>query len=303
MDFKQAGEKFTYLKAGFEAGIFSESEFKSKLEDLMVRDEQGQWWMIGYETERWYRYDGANWVQADPPGSASPAVAPVMAPPPSTRIARVQEPIQAPSPVPATLAPGALSLKRAAAAGPFPRTAPAAKEKPNEAAAGTSGLRPSWSAALWIALAWFISGLLINALYGGLIATTLGNLLGGLLMGLVLRWQGVLRGWMPLLWLSLASVPASFITTYFYLPLGLGFLLGGAFFGVLASLALRSDGFRLDKTAMSRIIVSGALGWWVSWLVSYMLGSSILGGALGGLAAGLVLVWALRGASRQPTSP
>lgn len=65
MDFKQAEERFKQLKAQFEAGELTESEFKTQLEELMVQDEQGSWWMIGYETERWYRYDGTDWVQTD----------------------------------------------------------------------------------------------------------------------------------------------------------------------------------------------------------------------------------------------
>jgi len=67
MDFKQAEKKFKQLKAQFEAGSLSENAFKAKLEELMIQDELGDWWMIGYETELWYRNDGGEWVQAEPP--------------------------------------------------------------------------------------------------------------------------------------------------------------------------------------------------------------------------------------------
>jgi hypothetical protein len=76
MDFKQAQASFKHLKVQFEAGTLNESEFKAQLEELMVQDEQGSWWMIGYETERWYRHDGKSWVQADPPGSLTQESAP-----------------------------------------------------------------------------------------------------------------------------------------------------------------------------------------------------------------------------------
>jgi hypothetical protein len=69
MDFKQAETKFKQLKAQFDAGALTENAFKARLEELMIRDERGDWWMIGYETERWYRNNGTDWVQADPPGS------------------------------------------------------------------------------------------------------------------------------------------------------------------------------------------------------------------------------------------
>jgi hypothetical protein len=290
MDFKQAGEKFAYLKAGFEAGIFSESEFKSKLEDLMVRDEQGQWWMIGYETERWYRYDGTNWVQADPPSSASPAAAPVMAPPPSAKTARVQEPIQAPSPAPVTTTPGAPSLKGSAAANPLPRSAPAGNEQKKQ---------PSWWAVLGITLAWYLSVQLTEPLYAGLIGNLLAAAIGGLLTGLVLQWAGLLRSRMSLLWMTLASLPAGLIANTLYISWGLASLLAGAIAGLLSALVLRSEGLRLNALAMFGIIASAALGWWVAWMGYSISGYWTLGGAVGGLVAGLVLVWALRGVSRQ----
>jgi hypothetical protein len=71
MDFKQAEERFKQLKAQFETGTLRESEFKIQLKELMLLDAQGNWWMIGYETEQWYRHDGKNWVRTDPPGYVS----------------------------------------------------------------------------------------------------------------------------------------------------------------------------------------------------------------------------------------
>lgn len=67
MDFKQAEEKFKQLKAQYISGTLSETEFKSQLEALMFQDENGNWWMIGYETELWYQHDGTDWVQIDLP--------------------------------------------------------------------------------------------------------------------------------------------------------------------------------------------------------------------------------------------
>jgi hypothetical protein len=71
MDFRQAEERFKQLKAQFATGTLSEAGFKTQLEELMPQDEQGNWWMIGYETEQWYRHDGKDWVRADPPGNIS----------------------------------------------------------------------------------------------------------------------------------------------------------------------------------------------------------------------------------------
>ena len=49
----------------------TEAEFKARLEDLMVQDKDGTWWMIGYETEKWYSNDGEDWVRTDPPADLS----------------------------------------------------------------------------------------------------------------------------------------------------------------------------------------------------------------------------------------
>jgi hypothetical protein len=78
MDFQQAEKRFRQLKNQFESGTLSEPEFKTQLEELMVQDERGDWWMIGYETERWYRHDGKAWVQTDPPGSSSQKPKPIL---------------------------------------------------------------------------------------------------------------------------------------------------------------------------------------------------------------------------------
>lgn len=65
--FTSAMSQAAKLRQEFSAGRIDESQFKSKLRDLMVQDEQGNWWMIGYETGKWYRHDGNDWVAATPP--------------------------------------------------------------------------------------------------------------------------------------------------------------------------------------------------------------------------------------------
>jgi hypothetical protein len=70
MDFARVEAEFARLKAQFERGELTEEEFKAQLEELMIEDEQGRWWILGYETGRWYVHDGEQWVQQQPPRAA-----------------------------------------------------------------------------------------------------------------------------------------------------------------------------------------------------------------------------------------
>ncbi len=67
LDFKTAEEKFYALMGRLAAGVIDQDEFRARLEELIVRDEAGQTWMIGAQSGRWYRYDGKRWVQDTPP--------------------------------------------------------------------------------------------------------------------------------------------------------------------------------------------------------------------------------------------
>jgi hypothetical protein len=65
--FSKVEAEFQKLKGQFEAGALTEAEFKARLEDLMIQDEEGRWWMIGYETGQWYHHNGEQWVRGEPP--------------------------------------------------------------------------------------------------------------------------------------------------------------------------------------------------------------------------------------------
>jgi len=78
MDFAQVETEFRELKEKYDAGAITEDEFKVQLEELMIEDEQGRWWMIGYETGQWYYHDGEKWVRGEPPRVGRPLVLPSM---------------------------------------------------------------------------------------------------------------------------------------------------------------------------------------------------------------------------------
>ncbi|MCC7210094.1 MAG: transglycosylase domain-containing protein, partial [Anaerolineae bacterium] len=59
------------LRRRYAAGGMTRDQLKEELRKLMILDENEQWWMIGLETDRWYKYDGKDWVLATPPGRAA----------------------------------------------------------------------------------------------------------------------------------------------------------------------------------------------------------------------------------------
>ncbi len=55
------------LRQQVQDGLLTEAQCKARMRELMVEDANGDWWMVGYETGKWYRHDGVDWVQANPP--------------------------------------------------------------------------------------------------------------------------------------------------------------------------------------------------------------------------------------------
>jgi hypothetical protein len=76
MNFAEVEREVAKLRQDLTAGRLTEEQFKARLREMMVEDEQGNWWMVGYETGQWYRHDGTDWVRANPPGRVAPRAAP-----------------------------------------------------------------------------------------------------------------------------------------------------------------------------------------------------------------------------------
>ncbi len=81
MDFRQAEQEYRRLKAQYDAEQLSEERMRTALSDLMVQDEQGRWWVLGYETGAWYVHDGEKWVTGEPPAAATATPTRSAAPP------------------------------------------------------------------------------------------------------------------------------------------------------------------------------------------------------------------------------
>ena len=56
------------LRRRYSAGTLTRGQLQDELRKLMILDEDGYWWMIGLESDRWYKYDGKDWIPATRPG-------------------------------------------------------------------------------------------------------------------------------------------------------------------------------------------------------------------------------------------
>ena len=63
------------LRNQYHSGILTRDELQDQLRDLLILDDDQNWWMMGVDSDTWYRFDPEvnNWVPAEPP---RPGVAP-----------------------------------------------------------------------------------------------------------------------------------------------------------------------------------------------------------------------------------
>jgi len=66
--FREVERKVNILRQRYQSGYLTRDELQNELRNLMILDDDGRWWMLGLETNRWYYYDGKDWVPATPPG-------------------------------------------------------------------------------------------------------------------------------------------------------------------------------------------------------------------------------------------
>jgi membrane peptidoglycan carboxypeptidase len=65
--YEQVERKVRTLRQRYQSGHITRDQLQNELRNLMILDDEGQWWMLGLESDRWYRYDGQNWTLAEPP--------------------------------------------------------------------------------------------------------------------------------------------------------------------------------------------------------------------------------------------
>jgi membrane peptidoglycan carboxypeptidase len=67
--FRETRDQVRVLKQMHDAGQLDYQELQRRLQQLSILDPQGRWWMLGVNTDRWYRYDDTSgqWVESQPP--------------------------------------------------------------------------------------------------------------------------------------------------------------------------------------------------------------------------------------------
>jgi hypothetical protein len=64
--FKETEDRVRSLRQMVYSGQMSQQDFIEQLRDAMVLDDEGVWWMLGVETDQWYRAENNTWVEAVP---------------------------------------------------------------------------------------------------------------------------------------------------------------------------------------------------------------------------------------------
>ena len=65
--FKNVEKEFQQLRDEFNRKQLSEPDFKKKLKELRLQDQDGRFWTIGAQTGKWYYFDGNDWIESKPP--------------------------------------------------------------------------------------------------------------------------------------------------------------------------------------------------------------------------------------------
>jgi membrane peptidoglycan carboxypeptidase len=71
--YSEVEAKVAELRGQYQAGQINRQQLQEQLRGMMILDEAGRWWMLGVESDRWYRFDGKDWLPDEPPRKVAPA--------------------------------------------------------------------------------------------------------------------------------------------------------------------------------------------------------------------------------------
>ncbi|HEX2618850.1 MAG TPA: transglycosylase domain-containing protein, partial [Phototrophicaceae bacterium] len=68
--FTETEDEVHSLRNMLQSGQINQQQFEEQLRSLMILDDDQVWWMVGAETDTWYKYVNNEWVLATPPRPA-----------------------------------------------------------------------------------------------------------------------------------------------------------------------------------------------------------------------------------------
>lgn len=71
--FQSAEDEIRSLRNMYRSGQINRQQLEEQLRQLMILDDNQVWWMMGVETDTWYRFENGEWVIAEPPRPAGAA--------------------------------------------------------------------------------------------------------------------------------------------------------------------------------------------------------------------------------------
>lgn len=65
--YRETEDEVRSLRRSLQTGALDQATFEEQLRSLMILDDDQIWWMMGAETDNWYKYENGEWTLAIPP--------------------------------------------------------------------------------------------------------------------------------------------------------------------------------------------------------------------------------------------
>jgi penicillin-binding protein 1A len=65
--YRETEDEVRSLRRSLQTGALDQATFEEQLRSLMILDDDQIWWMMGAETDNWYKYENGEWTLAVPP--------------------------------------------------------------------------------------------------------------------------------------------------------------------------------------------------------------------------------------------